>query len=330
MKKAHIIAEMATNYFDSDHLAEESIKSAVFAGANSIKIQIMVPKETYLDGNYKYGNYKIQNVRKLIEIAYLTDKRLLKLRKISSKYKINITASIFGLESLRKASILNPIYYKIASGDLNNKELIFEAMKKKRKIIISTGMSTEREINRTINFLKNRKFNNFVIMHCVSEYPHKTEKSQLGFLKRLNNFGVETGFSDHSSNSSSAVVAVSMGVKWIEKHFTLSKNLGGLDAKHSMEPKELKNYIDEIRGIEKSLQNKERVLTKAEVNTMQRARRSFFVSKDLKKNHKIRREDLLIVRPYKKHDIWEIDKFLGKKLKINLKKNKIIKAKYLK
>ncbi len=91
MKKAHIIAEMATNYFDSDHLAEESIKSAVFAGANSIKIQIMVPKETYLDGNYKYGNYKIQNVRKLREIAYLTDKRLLKLKKISQKYKINIT-----------------------------------------------------------------------------------------------------------------------------------------------------------------------------------------------------------------------------------------------
>ena len=191
-------------------------------------------------------------------------------------------------------------------------------------------MSTEREINRTINYLKKKKFNNFVIMHCVSEYPHETEKSQLGFLKKLNNYGIEIGFSDHSLNSSSAVVAVSMGIKWIEKHFTLSKNLGGLDAKHSMEPKELKNYIDEIRGIEKSLQNKKRVLTKSEVKTMQRARRSFFVSKDLKKNHKITREDLLIVRPYKRVDIWDIDKFLGKKLKISLKKNKIIKAKHLK
>ena len=63
---------------------------------------------------------------------------------------------------------------------------------------------------------------------------------------------------------------------------------------------------------------------------MQRARRSIFVKKKLKKNHEIVRDDLLIVRPYKGKDIWEVDKFIGKKLKINLNKNKIIKAKYLK
>ena len=330
MKKTHIIAEMATNYFDSDYLAEQSIKKAAYAGADSVKIQIMVPSETYLDGIYKYGHYKIQDVRKLRELAYLPNNRLIKLKKISKKYKIELTASVFGLESLNKASILQPLYYKIASGDLNNKELIEAAIKKKRKVIISTGMCTEKEIKRTIDLLKKRKFSNFVIMHCVAEYPHKTESSQLGFLKKLNNFGIETGFSDHSLNSSAAVVAVSLGAKWIEKHFTLSKDLGGLDAKHSLEPEELKNYVDEIRGIEKSLEKKNRIVTKAENYTMQRARRSIFVKKKLKKNHKIGRDDLLIVRPYKGKDIWEVDKFIGKKLKINLNKNKIIKAKYLK
>ena len=225
---------------------------------------------------------------------------------------------------------MKPLYYKIASGDLNNKELIDAAIKKKRKVIISTGMCTEKEIKRTINFIRNKKFRNFVIMHCVAEYPHKTESSQLGFLKKLNNLDIETGFSDHSLNSSAAVVAVSMGVKWIEKHFTLSRNLGGLDAKHSLEPEELKNYINEVRGVEKSLEKTNRIVTKAENYTMQRARRSIFVSKKLKKNHKINRDDLLIVRPYRNIDIWEMDKFIGKKLKTNLNKNKIIKAKYLK
>ena len=134
MSKIHIIAEVATNYFDSLYLAEQSIKKAAEAGADSIKIQIINSSETYLDGQYKYGNYKIDDVREIRKISYLSDENLIKLKKIAKKYKIFLTATIYGEESLRKANLINPEYFKIASGDINNKELIELAIKKNKKL----------------------------------------------------------------------------------------------------------------------------------------------------------------------------------------------------
>ena len=330
MSKVHIIAEIATNYFDSLYLAEQSIKKAAEAGADSIKIQIINSQETYLDGQYEYGKYKIDDVRQIRKISYLSDENLLKLKKIAEKYKILLTATIYGEESLRKANLINPHYFKVASGDINNKELLEMAIKKKKKIIISTGMSSERDILRAINLFKKKKYKNFVVMHCVADYPHQAKDSQLGYIYKLNKLNLELGFSDHTLTSSAAAVAVSMGVKWVEKHFTLSSNLGGLDAKHSLDPDQLKDYVNEIRGIEKSLSLTNRQITENEKFTRKRARRGLYFKNNIEKNKKIERGDLLSVRPENNFDIWNIDKILSKKTKKNSKKNKAVEVKNLK
>ncbi len=327
MSKVHIIAEVATNYFDSLYLAEQSIKKAAEAGADSIKIQIINSKETYLDGQYKYGNYKIDDVRQIRKISYLSDENLIKLKKIAKKYKILLTATIYGEESLRKANLINPHYFKIASGDINNKELLEMAIKKNRKIIISTGMSSEKDVLRAVNLFKKKNYKNFVVMHCVADYPHKTKDSQLGYIHKLNKINLELGFSDHTLTSSAAAVAVSLGVKWVEKHFTLSSNLGGLDAKHSLDPDQLKEYINEIRGVEKSLSIIDRQITKNEKFTRKRARRGLYAKNNILKSKMIERNDLLSVRPENQYDIWNIEKILGKKIKKNYKKNQTINKK---
>ena len=118
-----------------------------------------------------------------------------------------------------------------------------------------------------------------------------------------------------------------MGVKWVEKHFTLSSNLGGLDAKHSLDPDQLKEYVNEIRGIEESLSLINRQITANEKFTRKRARRGLYFRNDIVKNKKIERNDLLSVRPESKFDIWNIDKVIGKKTKKNLKKNKAAQKK---
>lgn len=325
MSKVHIIAEVATNYFDSIYLAEQSIIKAKEAGADSIKIQIIYSPETYLEGSYKYGKYRVQDVRNLRKRSFLSDEKLEHLKKFAKKNKIFLTATIYGKESLRKSILINPIYHKIASGDINNKELINLAIDNKRKIIISTGMANEREIKRVINHFNKKRFNNYVLMHCVADYPHDTQNSQLGYLKKLRDLNINLGFSDHTLGSSSAAVAVAFGVKWIEKHFTLSSDLGGLDAKHSLNTDELKDYIKEIRGIEKSLSLEKRIVTKKEVYTRKRARRGLYSSKELKKGQILKRSDLLLVRPENRFDIWNINKLVGKKIKKSLKKNKEVK-----
>lgn len=327
MNRVHIIAEVATNYFDSVYLAEQSIIKAKEAGADSIKIQIIHSPETYLEGTYKYGKYKVQDVRNLRKRSFLSDEKLKHLKNFAKKNKIFLTATIYGEESLRKSILIDPIYLKIASGDINNKELINQAIDKKRKIIISTGMANESEIKRVIAHFNKRKFKNYVLMHCVADYPHETQNSQLGYLKKLRELNISLGFSDHTLGTSSAAVAVAFGVKWIEKHFTLSSDLGGLDAKHSLNTDQLKNYVKEIRGIENSLLLQKRIVTKSEIYTRKRARRGLYLSKDIKKNQNIKRSDLLLVRPENQFDIWNFNKIIKKKSNKNLKKNKIITLK---
>ena len=164
-------------------------------------------------------------------------------------------------------------------------------------------------------------------MHCVADYPHHVKDSQLGYIYKLSKLNLELGFSDHTLTSSAAAVAVSMGVKWVEKHFTLSSNLGGLDAKHSLDPDQLKEYVNEIRGIEKSLSLTDRQITENEKFTRKRARRGLYFNNNVLKNKKIERGDLLSVRPENNFDIWNIDKILGKKNKKNSKKNKAAEVK---
>ena len=121
-----------------------------------------------------------------------------------------------------------------------------------------------------------------------------------------------------------------MGVKWIEKHFIQSSNLEGLDARHSLEPSQFKEYVQEIRGVEKSLSSETRIISKNELITQKRARRGLYVAHNIKKDKKIKRSDLLLVRPKNKFDIWNLNKIIGKKTKLNLKKNKAILPEYFK
>ena len=188
-------------------------------------------------------------------------------------------------------------------------------------------MSSEKDILRAINLFKKKNYKNFVVMHCVADYPHQAKDSQLGYIYKLNKMNVELGFSDHTLTSSSAAVAVSMGVKWVEKHFTLSSNLGGLDAKHSLDPDQLKEYVNEIRGIEKSLSVMKRQITANEKYTRKRARRGLYFKNNILKNKKIERNDLLSVRPENKFDIWNINKVVGKKNKKYSKKNNAVEIK---
>ena len=183
-------------------------------------------------------------------------------------------------------------------------------------------MSSEKDILRAINLFKKKKYKNFVVMHCVADYPHETKDSQLGYIYKLKKMNLELGFSDHTLTSSAAAVAVSLGVKWVEKHFTLSSNLGGLDAKHSLNPDQLKKYIDEIRGIEKSLSISDRKITMNEKFTRKRARRGLYAKNNILKNKIIKRGDLLSVRPENKFDIWNLEKIIGKKIKKIIKKIK--------
>ena len=176
--------------------------------------------------------------------------------------------------------------WKVGSGDILDFVTLDYIAKTGKPIIISSGMSTLEELDKSINFLKTRN-PNIVLLHCVSKYPCPPEELNLatiGFLK--DRYGIATGFSDHSIGYDSALAAVALGARVIEKHFSFDRNLWGSDHKVSMTPGEMKAMVSEIREIEKDSTKKERYLEKE------------VVQRGMGQGGKILQDDEAAFRPY--------------------------------
>ena len=145
---------------------------------------------------------------------------------------------------------MNVKFFKTASPDLSDYFLHKYLSKTKKKIIISTGMSSLKEIKKCLK-LYNKK--NVILMHCVSSYPADEKSLNLNCLPLLKKLSSNIGFSDHSIGNTASTVAVSLGAKVIEKHFTLDNNMKGPDHFFSLNPKKLKEFINQIRNTEKKL-----------------------------------------------------------------------------
>ncbi len=152
--------------------------------------------------------------------------------------------------------------WKVGSGDILDFVMLDYLVSTKKPIIISGGMSTLEEVDLVVDFLKKRNAE-FALLHCVSKYPCPPEELQLqtiNFFKER--YNIPIGFSDHSIGTDSALAAVAMGAKIIEKHFSLSRDLWGSDHKVSMTPAELKLMVLEIRNMESNQNKKEEYLNK--------------------------------------------------------------------
>jgi len=137
-----------------------------------------------------------------------------------------------------------------------------------------------------------------VLMHCVSIYPCPLEKMNLGFLATLRTaFGLPVGFSDHTESSLAASIAVSMGVDWIEKHFTYDRSAKGFDHAYAMEPAGLAQYIRDVRAATIASERSAAKLQSEESNVKKRARRSIYAARVIEPNERIQESDLLVVRP---------------------------------
>ncbi len=312
---AHIIAEAGTNHNGSYELAQKLIDSAVQAGSDSVKFQIIYPEELYLPKFFKNNAYEKNDVFERRKQAMLPDAAYSDLAAYARTKNISLSASVFGRKSLKILMAMNPDYIKIASCDLNNSRLLREAASYGKKIIVSTGMSSLDEIEQAVKDIKSEGNDKIILMHCVSVYPCLLRDSNIKFIIKLQKeFNLPVGFSDHTENSFASAMAVSLGAAWIEKHFTLDRSMDGFDHIYAMNPNMLKSFICDIRECEKACVQ-ERCFTEKELEVKQRARRSLYAAREMQLGDVIREEDVLIVRPTAELNPVDIKKVLGKKLK---------------
>lgn len=318
---AHIIAEAGTNHNGSKEKAKELIDLAARAKADSVKFQIINPWGLYLPGEYSYGHYDIKKVLKLRESTVLSDETYRELAAYCVEQGIGFSSSVFDKKGLDLLCSLNPPYIKIASCDLNNIRFLRQVAETGQKVILSTGMSTLSDVEKSLKEIeKSGSLNNFILLHCVSVYPANLEQTNLTFITILKDtFGLEVGFSDHTGDSRAAVMALALGATWFEKHFTSDRKQEGLDHAYAMEEDGFAQYVQDIRAAEIALEPKEDKISDAERYTRKRARRSLYAARDLAVGEIVTDNDVLCVRPEGLLSADEIDLIVGKSIAVPLK-----------
>ena len=335
MNSTVIIAEAGVNHNGDLRLAKKLINVAAAAGADFIKFQAfkadLLTTEDIEKAEYQkkaLGSSKTQNqMLKDLELSY-KDFRL--LWKFSQKKKIGFMVSAFDLESLAFVNTLEPEYIKIPSGEITNIPYLRAVGKLKRKVILSTGMSTLKEIKIAVDCLTKSglRKKNLIILHCNTEYPTPIEDVNLkAMISIAEEFSCKIGYSDHTNTNEVSISAVALGATIIEKHITIDRSLEGPDHLASMEPEEFKKFVISLRKTEILLGSKIKKPSASEKKNLRLARKVIVAEKSIKKGEIYSSSNLTLKRAGKglSPNIW--DSLIGKVAIKDFDKNQIIKLK---
>ncbi len=334
--KTFIIAEVGPNHNGSLKLAQKMIRQIAKTGVDAIKFQLADPDKVYsLDSfkaNYQKKTDKSKSIIEMSKRIQLKKEDHIKLANLCKKNKIIYSCSAFDINSLvfldKKIKVS---FFKIPSGEINSSDMIQYIAKRKKKILLSTGMASYQEIKDTIKNLKKFGNNKITIMHCVSSYPAEKKHLNLNIIDEIRErFNLEVGYSDHSLGEEAVLAAIAKGAKIIEKHVTVSRKLNGPDHKSSMTIPELKDLVRKIRTLELILGTRKKTFSASEQNVKRVARKSIVSARYLKKNTIIKKKDILFKRPGTGISPNDLKKILGKKTIKDIGKDKLIKLKDIK
>lgn len=295
-----IIAEAGVNHNGSIENAKKMIDAVVKAGANCVKFQTYIsenvmsklaPKAEYQISNTGPDESQLEMVKKL-ELSF-GDFR--ELKQYCDEKGIMFLSTPFDLESADFLNDLGMEIFKIPSGEITNLPYLRKINSFGKKVILSTGMANLDEIQAALDVLKDCKVS---LLHCTTEYPCPYDSVNMNAMLTLKqNFGSEVGYSDHTQGIEVPIMAVAMGAKIIEKHFTLDKNMEGPDHKASLEPDELKAMVMAIRNVEKAFGNGVKEPQEAEKKNIDIARKSIVAKRDIKKGETFTEQNLTTKRP---------------------------------
>ena len=325
-----IIAEAGVNHNGSVELAKELIDTAKDAGVDAVKFQTFkaekvvvkdAQKAEYQKETTNIGESQYEMIKKL----ELTEYDFSELVDYTKDKDILFLSSPFDTESVDLLAGINVPAFKIASGEITNFPLLRYIAKKGKPIILSTGMSTLEEVEEALTVIRGEGVEDVILLQCVSNYPAKMGDVNLRAMETLKQaFKIPVGFSDHTLGITAPIAAVALGACMIEKHFTLDRNLLGPDHKASLEPKELKEMVQAIRDVEKSLGDRIKRPTKKEEEIKRVARRSVVAKVDIPEGVIIMEDMLDVKRPGTGIEPTHMKEIIGKRAKSRLKKDELI------
>tara|TARA_Y100000590_G_scaffold251859_1_gene282822 strand:- start:13794 stop:14849 length:1056 start_codon:yes stop_codon:yes gene_type:complete len=264
----YIIAEIGINHNGNLSIAKNLIDVASEAGANAVKFQKRNLESIYQKEILDDPSLDSQGTEILIDVlkeVEFNEKDFQEIKNYCKEKKITFLCTPWDIPSVDFLEKLDVPGYKIASADLTNLPLISYISNFKKPMIISTGMSMMDEIEKTVNFVKEKQIK-FSLLHCNSSYPSPVELLNLSLIPLLQKkFNVPIGYSGHESSVLPSLTAANMGAVIIERHITLDKKMEGIDQASSLEPDEFKKLIQNIRESEKAKGLPVKKMTRGEI-----------------------------------------------------------------
>lgn len=256
---SYIIAEAGVNHNGSYARACAMIDAAKAAGADCVKFQtfraeeitsVHAEKAAYQKANMNGVATQLDMLKKL----ELTKDEFQNLKAYCVKAGIDFLSTPFDLESIAFLDALDLPFWKIPSGEVTNLPYLLAIAKTKKPVVMSTGMCELGEIRAAVKSLTDNGTPDITLLQCNTEYPTPYEDVNLRAMETLRKeFGLKTGYSDHTPGIEIPIAAAAMGAVIIEKHFTLDRDLEGPDHKASLEPDELSAMVRCIRNVERAL-----------------------------------------------------------------------------
>jgi sialic acid synthase SpsE len=280
--KLTIIAEVGSNYNNDLELAKQYIRASYEKGANAVKFQtirkdLLVSPKILSDGKLR-TNPVYENFKNL----ELPDPWHHELKKEADKYGIEFLCTPFYLEAVDLLEAVGVQTYKIASGDITFHPLLDRVGMTGKKVLLSTGASNLKDIERAVNRLQKSGANNIVLLHCVSNYPPEWNEMNLRAMVTLQrNFGFPVGISDHSPGFLVPIAAVTLGATYIEKHVTLDRSLPGPDHAFAATIEEFGQMVKYVRLLKPALGNGEKLPSETEDAKQRLLRRGVYDPKTL-------------------------------------------------
>jgi N,N'-diacetyllegionaminate synthase len=316
-----IIAEAGVNHNGDIERAKKLIDVAAEAGADLVKFQTF-SGDRLATSIAKQAEYQIQNTEEIIPQRTMLQKLELdeNMHEVLIQHcedrGIGFFSTGFDIESVNLLIKLGQKRFKIPSGEITNLPLLRHIGKQKKEVILSTGMATFLEIKDAIEALEDAgtSRDSITVLHCTTSYPAPLVDVNLKAMQKIGEkFDVAVGYSDHTTGLETAIAAVALGAKVIEKHFTLDRKLPGPDHKASLEPEELKQMISFIRNIEILLGDGEKKLMPSEVGNVNIARKSIVASKTILKDEIFSENNITTKRPGNGISPMKWDSVIGSK-----------------
>jgi pseudaminic acid synthase len=256
----YVIAELSANHQHRLEAAEALVDAAAEAGADAVKLQTYTPDTITLDTDlpeFRINSGTVWDGRTLHELygeAYTPWEWHEPLQRRAAERGLHFFSSPFDDTAVAFLENLGVPAFKIASFEIVDVGLIARVAATGRPMIMSTGMATLEEIAEGVDAARSAGARQIALLKCTSAYPAPPEESDLRTIPDMAaRFGVPVGLSDHTVGTAVPVAAVALGACIIEKHLTLSRADGGPDGGFSLEPREFREMVDQIRIAERAL-----------------------------------------------------------------------------